>query len=180
MDTLPFVKWTKRQGVRLFSSVGRKTKMQTKKCLHFGEEERRNRWEMAFWIKKPSRTSAVRDDVVTRRRFELRTPCLKGTRQGASPLDVPPLLENIGVFGIWMFLSASSNTLPSIYWHYIIWPVHETRCFNIFVQPLTSSIIQQQVRASFMRSASSFYHPRAKENMKTSTTLPLYGRVVVL
>ena len=53
--------------------------------------------------------------MVTRRRFELRTPCLKGTRQGASPLDVPPSLENIGVFGIWMFLSAASNTLPSIY-----------------------------------------------------------------
>ena len=60
------------------------------------------------------------------------------------------------------------------------WIVHETRCLRIFVQPLTSSTIQQQVRASFMRSASSFPHPRAKENMKTSTTLPLYGRVAVL
>ena len=34
-DTLPFVKWTKRQGVRLFSSIGRKTKMQTNKMFAF-------------------------------------------------------------------------------------------------------------------------------------------------
>ena len=34
-DTLPFVKWTKRQGVRLFSSIGRKTKMQTNEMFAF-------------------------------------------------------------------------------------------------------------------------------------------------
>lgn len=45
-DTLPFVKWTKRQGVRLFSGAGRKAKMQTNEMF-------------AFW--KGGATERVRD-----------------------------------------------------------------------------------------------------------------------
>jgi hypothetical protein len=51
-DTLPFVKWTKRQGVRLFSSIGRKTKMQTNEMF-------------AFW--KGGATEQVRDGFLNKK-----------------------------------------------------------------------------------------------------------------
>ena len=59
-DTLPFVKWTKRQGVRLFSSVGRKTNMQTNKMF-------------AFW--REGATEQVRDGFIKNKLAIQRSDC---------------------------------------------------------------------------------------------------------
>ena len=104
--------------------------------------------------------------LVTRRRFELRTPCLKGTRQGASPLDVPPLLENTSVFGIWVFPLESMKhpaLLLSVSYHAIcprnkaFEPFRTT--LHIFYHPTASWSI-------FPHPASSFYHPRVTQSRK--------------
>ena len=182
MDTLPFVKWTKRQGVRLFSSVGRKTKMQTKKCLHFGEEERRNRWEMAFWIKK-----AVANQCSPRRRGdppEIRTPdtLLKRHASGGKPprrtpaawkhrrfwnLDVPVrIIEHPALYLLTLYhLTCSRNKMFQ----------HFRTTSHIFHHPAASQSIFHAVCIIFLSSKSK----REYENFDHSTVIWESGRFII-